>query len=349
MPHFKWDKGMALGPDGRYIVEDLMGDGTFGRVLKCQDKKTKDIVAVKVVKGVKRYCEHAEAEAEVLREILHLDPGRQSLCVELFDTFVHPRQHFCIVFEPLDASIRDFLKVNGNTGLYLSDARQIAKQLLKSLAFLHKIGVTHTDLKCRNVMLRHGSFDVAPHPRVENAQTRRPRDCSIVVIDFGGAVFPDERHSGRVGTRQFRAPEVVLGLPWDETSDLWSAGCIVAMLYLGQRPFSVHEDMEHLAMMERILDREIPRWMVQQAETCDDRPEGVTFRDDCTLAWPSAAPDEEGIERVNELRPLHEQVRPHHGEFLAILQGLLDIDPRKRLSAASALKRPFFTDDAVQE
>jgi len=191
-PHFKWEAGMTLGPNGRYLVERLMGDGTFGRVLRCQDTKTKEIVAVKVVKGVKRYCEHAEAEAEVLSEILRLDPGRQSLCVELLGTFHHSRQHFCIVFEPLDMSIRDLLKANDSLGLYLEDARQMSRQLLQSLAFLHKIGVTHTDLKCRNVMLRNGSFDLAPHPRVEGAQSRRPRDCRIAVIDFGGAVFPDE-------------------------------------------------------------------------------------------------------------------------------------------------------------
>mmetsp|Transcript_99035 Transcript_99035/g.288851 ORF Transcript_99035/g.288851 Transcript_99035/m.288851 type:complete len:409 (+) Transcript_99035:41-1267(+) len=348
-PHFRWERGMRLGPDGRYVVERLLGDGTFGRVLRCRDAKTESAVAVKVVKGVKRYCQQAESEAEILSEILRQDPGRQSLCVELLGTFAHQRQHFCIVFEPLDTSVRDFLKANDSRGLYLADVRQMAKQLLQSLAFLHGIRLIHTDLKCRNIMLRDGTFDLAPHPRAEGAQTRRPRSCGIAVIDFGGAIFPDEWHGGLIGTRQFRAPEVVLGLQWDETSDIWSAGCIVAMLYLGQRPFSVHENLEHLAMMERLLGRPVPPWMARQADNGEALPEGVAFRDDGSLDWPRAAGDEDAVGRVEELRPLSEQLRPQHGEFLALLHGLLEIDPGKRLSAAAALETAFFREEDVQE
>jgi len=360
-PHFRWRRGMSLGPNGRYVVQKLLGDGTFGRVLGCMDMQTKENVAVKVVKGVRRYCEHAEAEAEVLSEILRLDPGRQSLCVELRDHFLHPRQHYCIVFEPLDISVRDFLKATGNMGLYLSDIRQLARQLLQSLSFLHRIGVTHTDLKCRNVMLRDGSFDVAPHPRVAGKETRRPRNCRLAVIDFGGAVFPDERHGGRVGTRQFRAPEVVLGLPWDQTSDLWSAGCIIAMLYLGQRPFSVHEDTEHLAMMERLLGTQIPKWMAVASGEQMEHPQeesGPLGQDDALrrffdvdgrLRWPLVAPDTDAVKRVAHLQPLEKQVMQHHQGFLHLILGLLEIDPRRRLLAAAALQKNFFVDDGIRE
>ena len=47
-----------------------MGEGSFGRVLACVDESNKHAVAIKVVKGVPRYKEHAHAEAELLREIL---------------------------------------------------------------------------------------------------------------------------------------------------------------------------------------------------------------------------------------------------------------------------------------
>lgn len=345
---------MELGPERRYVVERMLGEGTFGRVLACSDKLSKETVAVKVVKGIKRYCEHAEAEAEVLSEILRKDSERKGQCVDMLDTFLHDGVNFCIVFEALDTSVRDFLKANDSRGLLLANIREMAWQLLETLAFLHTIGVTHTDLKCRNVMLRDGSsFDVVPHPRDggngEVVTTRRLRNCHIVLIDFGGAVFPEERHLGRIGTRQFRAPEVVLGLPWDETSDLFSAGCIIAMLYLGERPFSVHEDMEHLAMMEKVLGGELPRAMLSRAAQERLLPDGVH----CArgrLLWPQKAPDASAVERVRDIPLLRDRVcARHHIFYDSLLHGLLQPDPRKRLAASAALQCGFFKQYDVAE
>lgn len=350
MPHFAWKSGLELGQDGRYVVEAQLGDGTFGRVLACRDRKLQRRVAVKVVKGVRRFCEHAEAEVEVLAEILRRDVNRDGRCVDMFDAFLHDSLNFCIVFEPLDTSLRDFLKANDNRGFAMVDIREIARQLLQSIAFLHSIGIVHTDLKCRNVMLRDGSFDVVPHPREGGeATTRRLRNCDIVVIDFGSACFPHERHSGRVGTRQFRAPEVLLGLTWDESSDLWSAGCIVSMLYLGQRPFSVHEDMEHLAMMEKVLGVPLPPQLLLETRRAGSTPAGVAFDLEGRLLWPSGAVDLDAVERVAELPALRRQILGHHTPFYGLCAGLLDLDPKLRFSAAAASASEFFVGCALPE
>ena len=58
-----------------------------------------------------------------------------------------------------------------------------------------------------------------------------------------------------VNTRQYRAPEVILGLGWGLASDLWSVACMVMELYTGDLFFATHEDAEHLALMERQLGR----------------------------------------------------------------------------------------------
>jgi len=345
-PHFEWEAGMALGEEGRFVAQKQLGEGTFGRVLECVDitapKSSQAArVAVKVVKGVRRYCEHAECEAEVLLEIKRRDPDRRSRCVRILDTFLHPKRHFCIVLEPLDTSIRDFLKDNDSNGLFLSDAQEVSRQLLEALSFLHRNEITHTDLKCRNVMFRSGSHYVAPHPRKKGLDCRRPRCCDVVIVDFGGAVFDSERHGGRIGTRQFRAPEVVLGLAWDESSDMWSAGCIVSMLYTGVRPFSVHEDGEHCAMMERLLCSEIPSSMAMTASDEGSLPEGVAFDSKGRLMWPSIAPDRRAVERVSSLRPLREALGGHTS-FWKVVKGLLRIDPDIRLTAKEALEEAFF-------
>ena len=57
--------------------------------------------------------------------------------------------------------------------------------------------------------------------------------CLAIVIDFGGASYLDEDCYGTINTRQYRAPEVLLGLKWGEESDIWGVGCIAMELFLG--------------------------------------------------------------------------------------------------------------------
>ena len=59
-----------------------------------------------------------------------------------------------------------------------------------------------------------------------------PASTRVKVIDFGGATYDTENKSSVVNTRQYRAPEVILGLGRSFPSDLWSAGCIIAELYI---------------------------------------------------------------------------------------------------------------------
>lgn len=72
------------------------------------------------------------------------------------------------------------------------------------------------------------------------------------MIDFGGATYNDERHTLIINTRQYRAPEVILEcLVWNESSDIWCMACIMMELYTGELFFDTHENLEHLAMIER--------------------------------------------------------------------------------------------------
>ena len=80
----------------------------------------------------------------------------------------------------------------------------------------------------------------------------------IRIIDFGGSTFQDDHHAKIINTRQYRAPEVILGLEWSFPSDIWSVGCILAELYTGELLFPTHNDGEHLAMMEKITGKKLP-------------------------------------------------------------------------------------------
>lgn len=76
-----------------------------------------------------------------------------------------------MVFEKLGMSLRDLLKRNGQRGLHVSDVRAISKQLLAALELLHRLGFIHTDLKGRNVMLRHSGHFTAPQERCSRCQS----------------------------------------------------------------------------------------------------------------------------------------------------------------------------------
>jgi serine/threonine protein kinase len=80
-----------------------------------------------------------------------------------------------------------------------------------------------------------------------------PYGTSIKIIDFGAATREHEKHSEIINTRQYRAPEVILGSSiWDEKSDIWGLGCIFAELYTGELLFQTHENKLHICQLEKI-------------------------------------------------------------------------------------------------
>lgn len=88
-----------------------------------------------------------------------------------------------------------------------------------------------------------------------------PLDNTIRIIDFGGATYSSERHSDIINTRQYRAPEVILGsMEWDEKSDIWSVACILIELYTGELLFPTHDNEEHLVLIEKMCGP-LPVWM----------------------------------------------------------------------------------------
>lgn len=125
------------------------------------------------------------------------------------------RNHLCIAFELLSLNLYDFVKSNNFQGLSLGLIRRFAAQILVSLDFLRKQHIIHCDLKPENILLKS------------------PQKSAIKIIDFGSSCFKDQRMYTYVQSRFYRAPEVLLGLPYETNIDMWSFGCILAELYMG--------------------------------------------------------------------------------------------------------------------
>ena len=94
---------------------------------------------------------------------------------------------------------------------------------------------------------------------------RLPKSTAIKLIDFGSATYEDQNHSSIISTRNYRVPEVILGLGWSYPANVWSIGCMLMELCVGKTLFQKHENMEHLAMMERVLGP-FPQHMIRKLD-----------------------------------------------------------------------------------
>eukprot|EP00928_Gymnodinium_smaydae_P089605 TRINITY_DN73546_c0_g1_i1.p1 TRINITY_DN73546_c0_g1~~TRINITY_DN73546_c0_g1_i1.p1 ORF type:complete len:531 (+),score=95.62 TRINITY_DN73546_c0_g1_i1:115-1707(+) len=361
--HFEWQKGAVL--NSRYEVVKLLGDGTFGRVVLAKDRSGNGReMAIKVIRDVKRYIENARIEADILKDIRKDDrDGTKSRSAIMYDTFMHAR-HFCLVFEAHGSSLYDFVKENDFRGFWMMDIQSFAQQSLEALAFLHgKLKLTHTDLKPENILLE----SVEPprpsrFPREENwlerkrrsrsssrergnSQYLRPVSSRIRLIDFGNATYEDEHHSSIINTRQYRGPEVVLSLGWNERSDIWSLGCILMELYTGELLFGTHENAEHLALMERVLAPLPPKMLAEASKAV--RSEFLTYAHHASewrLNWPAIASTSSSERHVQEQGKLSDLLATsEHRSFADFVGHLLTADPAIRPSAEAALQHSFFS------
>ncbi|CAD2100099.1 serine/threonine kinase-1, putative [Plasmodium vinckei lentum] len=335
--HFSWEKGMILNDN--YKVMRKMGDGTFGRVLLCQHIVNKKYYAVKVVRNVKKYTKSAKIEADILKKIQSNDIKNNNI-VRYHGKFMY-YDHMCLIFEPLGPSLYEIITKNDYNGFHIEDIKLYCIEILKALHYLRKIKLTHTDLKPENILLDDPLFEkkVVTVKRVTDGkriQIYRSKSKGIKIIDFGCATFKSDYHGSIINTRQYRAPEVILNLGWDVSSDMWSFGCILAELYTGNLLFKTHEHLEHLALMESIIEP-IPKKMLYEAT----KTNGYKYIDknDLRLAWPESASSIDSIKHVKKSLPLYKIIR--HDLFCDFLYTILRIDPTRRASPIDLLKHEF--------
>ncbi|KAJ7344504.1 hypothetical protein JRQ81_000454 [Phrynocephalus forsythii] len=199
-----------------YEVLDFLGRGTFGQVVKCWKRETNEIVAIKILKNHPSYARQGQIEVSILAR-LSTENADEFNFVRAYECFQH-RNHTCLVFEMLEQNLYDFLKQNKFSPLQLKVIRPILQQVATALKKLKSLGLIHADLKPENIML------VDP--------VRQP--YRVKVIDFGSASHVSKTVcSTYLQSRYYRAPEIILGLPFSEAIDMWSLGCVIAELFLG--------------------------------------------------------------------------------------------------------------------
>ncbi|CAO2610996.1 Homeodomain-interacting protein kinase 3 [Lemmus lemmus] len=199
-----------------YEVLDFLGRGTFGQVVKCWKRGTNEIVAIKILKNHPSYARQGQIEVSILAR-LSIENADEYNFVRAYECFQHGN-HTCLVFEMLEQNLYDFLKQNKFSPLPLKVIRPVLQQVATALKKLKSLGLIHADLKPENIML------VDP--------VRQP--YRVKVIDFGSVSHVSKTVcSTYLQSRYYRAPEIILGLPFCEAIDMWSLGCVIAELFLG--------------------------------------------------------------------------------------------------------------------
>ncbi|MDP2914460.1 MAG: protein kinase [Candidatus Aminicenantes bacterium] len=201
----------------RYEFIEELGKGGMGRVYKVFDKKTKEDIALKILKpeiaGDKEILERFSNELTFARKIVHKNVAR------MFD--LNEQDGTCyITMEYIPGEdLKSFIKRVGQ--LPIRKAVDIAKQVCEGLAEAHKLGIVHRDLKPKNVMI--------------------DQDGNAKIMDFGIARSLKKNRITKtavlIGTPDYMAPELAEGKEADERSDIYALGIVLYEMVTGRLPF----------------------------------------------------------------------------------------------------------------
>lgn len=364
--------------NGRFKILSILGQGTFGKVIKALDLNSNETVAIKIIRAIPKYREASKIELRILTTLKNADPENLNNCIHLREVLDY-ENHICIITDLLDISLYEFLQNNKFKPFPGSQIQAITRQLIRSVAFLHDLKLIHTDLKPENILLTSSDF-------AKFKKNKVLKNPLINVIDFGSAIFNDEYHSELVSTRHYRAPEIVLGTGWSYPCDLWSLGCILVELVTGEALFKTHENLEHLAIMEKVLNCKIPNSMIKKIknkEILNYFKKNNYHYHQYLLNYPNNETQEKSINFVKTIKKLDDlicsklKIKIHinmndslqknwdknHSKnkslnfetfqfwfyFIDLVKNLLKFDPNQRISAIEAMNHPWWDFGTIDE
>ena len=340
--------------DGRYQVMESHGRGVFSTVVKAKDLQSVvpintdanpqtqnqnvgageySEVALKVIRANETMYKAAQLEITVCKKLMDADPENKRHCVGFLRSFEF-RDHVFMVFESMHMNLREVIKKYGrDVGLNVHGVRSFATQMLISLRHLKNCGVVHADIKPDNILV-NGSHNV------------------IKICDFGSAMFDgDNEITPYLQSRFYRAPEVILGLPYSHPMDLWSIGCCLYELYMGKIAFQGRSNNE---MMKKFIEAKgpVPRKLLRRAVFRDNHynHEGVfsVVEDDPVTrqAIRRLIRDAKPVKELSAVLAAHdknlgEAERRKVSQLADLLDKIFTFDPEKRITVTNALTHPF--------
>lgn len=219
----------------KYEVLGLVGageyhTGAYGEVLKCRNKDTSEIVAIK---KFKESDDDELVRKTTIREVKMLKLLRQENIVQLREAF-RRKGRLYLVFEFVDRNLLEVLEESSN-GIEEPMVRSYIYQLCKAIEYCHRQEVIHRDIKPENLLISSSH--------------------ELKLCDFGFArIMPKiGPMTDYVATRWYRSPELLIGSPYSKPVDIWAIGCIMGELTDGQPLFPGENEMDQLYLIQKTL------------------------------------------------------------------------------------------------
>jgi serine/threonine protein kinase len=260
-------------------------------------------VAIKKVFQDKRY---KNRELEIIKELNH--PNVIKLRQAFYTPGDKPDETFLnavmdYVPDTLSRLIRQYSKSKSQMPMLL--VKIYSYQMLRSLAYIHAIGICHRDIKPQNILVD-------------------PTSQNLKLCDFGSAkkLVKGEPNIAYICSRYYRAPELIFGATeYTNAIDVWSIGCVIAELVLGVPIFPGESAVDQLVEIIKILGTP-----TKQQILCMN-PDYNEFKFPNIKAYP--------WNKLYKNKVVSE-------DFISFLSGLLQYEPHLRPKPLKALLHPFF-------
>ena len=295
---FTFTAQMTITGMHRYKQMKTLGDGTYGSVVLGKANDTGETVAIKKMK--RKY--YSWEECMNLREVKSLRKLSHTNLIKLKEV-IRENDQLYFVFEYMKENLYQLMK-NRDKLFPESAIRNIIYQILQGLAFMHKTGFFHRDMKPENLL--------CSGPEI------------VKIADFGlvREIRSKPPYTDYVSTRWYRAPEVLLrSTNYSSPIDIFAVGCILAELYTLRPLFPGSSEVD---MIFKICS-------VMGTPTKEDWPEGYQLASAMNFKFPKLV-----------ATPLKQLISNSSNEGAQLMIDFLRWNPQRRPTAQQSLRYPFF-------
>ncbi|PSS13967.1 Shaggy-related protein kinase [Actinidia chinensis var. chinensis] len=287
-----------------YMAECVVGTGSFGVVFQAKCLETGESVAIKKVLQDRRY---KNRELHIMRLLEHPNVVQLKHC--FYSTTEKDEVYLNLVLEYVSETVfrvsRQYTRLNQHVPIIY--VRLYTYQIFRALHYIHSVvGVCHRDIKPQNLLVN-------------------PHTYQLKLCDFGSAkkLVPGEPNISYICSRYYRAPELIFGATVYTTAiDMWSAGCVLAELLLGQPLFPGESGVDQLVEIIKKL--------------------GTPTREEIKCMNPNYTEFKFPQIKAHPWHKVFQKQMPP--EAVDLVSRLLQYSPNLRCTALEACAHPFFDD-----